>query len=145
MGVKKVIKKGFNFKYWIGADYLKVNAKVIGRLFTTLFKHSKQQVQEETFEQCMKRFNLTEEDLQKRMQYSKHMALFCLGTSILLLVYMFYLFTQTFILSGIVCLILALLMAAYTFREHFNLFQMKQRRLGCTIQQWFNATFKGSK
>ena len=32
-----------------------------------------------------------------------------------------------------------------TLRSHFWIFQIKQRKLGCTIEEWLNASIKESK
>lgn len=150
MGLKNVVKKGLfsglNVKRWAGVDQIKQNGVIIGRLFTNVFcyRTNKNSVKE-SFEECMRRFNMTEEDLQKRMKASVKIVTFCLIGAILIFIYMIYLITLHQLLSGFVCLTLTFLLLAYAFREHFNLYQMKQRRLGCSVREWFKSTFARSK
>ncbi len=149
MGVKKVIKKsftaGFNPKRWVGVDHIKDNGRVIGHLFTSLFKQESKKVKPESFEAAKARLNLTEADLQKRVQQGKYVIIFCLFAALLAFAYMIYLVMHHFYLPGIVTLMISLLALVYAYREHFNIFQIKQRRLGCTFGQWFDGTFKRSK
>ena len=59
-----------------------------------------------------------------------------------MLAYAVYVFHSGFYLPGFVCLMLTALAGAHCFREHFNRFQMRQRRLGCTFQEWALHTFR---
>lgn len=150
MGVKNVIKKGLfsglNMKRWIGLEQIKENGKTIGGLFKGLLGNKKaDEVRKETFEESMRRFQMTEEDLQKRMQSAVRLVTFCLIGSVAIIIYMFYLFYNAQIVASFVCMMLSVLLLAYAFREHFNLFQMKKRRLGCSVKEWFQDTFMGAK
>ena len=148
MGFKKVVKKGFgsglNPKKWIGYGALKADTITLTKIFKGVFKRSKTE-RKETFDQAIKRFNLTEEDIQKRIKSAKELVMIFLGFGGLLVVYALYQWIQGRMMGGFVCLILSFLTFAYAFREHFNMFQMRNRRLGCSYSEWFNSTFKGSK
>jgi len=152
MGLKNAMKKGFfsglNPFRWVGMEQIKGNGQAIGDITKKLFDssgNSKKRNPPKTFDEAMQRYGLSEADLQKRMRSSLRLAYFCLGFSALLIIYTIYLFFSHLVLSGFVTIILTLLLWAYAFREHFNYFQMKQRRLGCTFNEWFISTFKGSK
>ncbi len=151
MGIKKAIKKGFfsgySVKRWVGFDQIKDSGQSIGEMATNLIDKQKTKAtpNKETFEECVKRFGLSESDLKKKMKSLYRIALFCLAASLACFVYAIYLFLIGFILSGFVSLMLSFLLAAYAYREHLNYFQIKQRRLGCTFREWFNSTFKGVK
>lgn len=150
MGFKKVVKKGLTGgispKRWLGYDSIKTETKLLSKIFGGVFKRSKKAEKKETFEEAVKRFNLTEGDIQKRIKSSKELAMIFFGMGGLLFVYAIYQWSMGRLLSGIICLTLMLLISAYGFREHFNMFQMRERRLGCTYLEWFNSTFKkGSK
>lgn len=150
MGFKKTVKKGLlsglNPMRWVGYEQISGNAKTIKDLVNGLIrKPAKNATHEETFEECLHRFNLTEADVKKRMKNAFRIVIFCLSLSVAMIGYTIYLFVQGLPLSAFVCIILTLVLLAYAFREHFNYFQMKQRRLGCTFKEWFTCTFKGSK
>lgn len=150
MNFKKAVKKGFfsglNPLRWVGYDQISGNAKTIRNLVDGLVdKPSQSSVHKETFEECLLRFNLTEIDIKKRMQTAIRIVILCLILSLAMIIYSVYLVFHGLPLSSFVCVILTLLLWAYAFREHFNYFQMKQRRLGCTFKEWFICTFKRSK
>lgn len=151
MGFKNAMKKGLfsglNPLRWMGMEQIKGNGQTIGQITKRLFdaSDSSKKNPPKTFEEAMERYKLSEADLQKRMRSSLRLVYFCLGLSVLLIIYTLYLFFSHLVLSGFVTIMLTLLLWAYAFREHFNYFQMKQRRLGCTFREWFISTFKGSK
>ena|SRR3990167_5236224 len=150
MGLRNVIKKGvvsgLNPVRWVGVEQIKSNGKIIANVTNRLFKThntTTSTFSPTTFEDCMKYYGITEESLKKRMRWSRYLVYACLVGSLLMLAYTIYLFVSHLVLSGFVTTMLTLLLWAYAFREHFNYFQMKQRRLGCTFHEWLVATFKG--
>jgi len=149
MGFKSTMKKslgsGLSPKRWVGYNQLQSDSKTVGKIFKSVFERSAKAEKKESFEEAVKRFNLTEEDIQKRMKSAKQLVMTFLGFGGILLAYMLYQWTVGHIIEGFICLVLAALTLSYAFREHFNLFQMRQRRLGCTYKEWFKSTFKGSK
>lgn len=149
MGVKKIVKKGLfsglNPMRWIGYEQIATNAKTIKNIASGLAKPNKNAYQPTSFEDALQHYGLTEADLKKRMKNSFRLSLVCLGLSVLMIIYMVIMFKRHLPLAGIMCVMLTLLLWAYSFREHFNYFQMKQRRLGCTFKEWFSAIVKGKK
>lgn len=144
MGMKNVMKKGLfsglNPLRWIGYEQIAQNGRTIKNMVDGMINSKAAADAPTTFEEAMRRYLLTEEDIKKRMKDSYRIALVCFVASGLMLAYMIYLFVRGLPLAAIVCLMLTLLLWAYSFREHFNYFQMKQRRLGCTFKEWA-ATF----
>lgn len=143
----KNIRKGAGYVFtpnqWLGFDSLKQHGSMIARLFSRVMKpHESSQVKGMSFAQCMAHFNMTSEELKKRMQTALQTALVCGATSAACLIYAIYLFAKVGFLSGLVTVGLSFVMAAYCFREHFNYFQMHEKRLGCTVKQWLNFVMK---
>jgi intracellular multiplication protein IcmV len=149
MGVKHVIKKGLfsglNPMRWIGYEQIAANSRTIKNMVGNINKPNGSSYNPTSFEDCMQHYGLSEADLKQRMKNSLLIARACLAFSLLMLCYTIYLFIRHMPLSAIICIVLTLLLWAYAFREHFNYFQMKQRRLGCTFKDWFAAIFKGKK
>ena len=149
MGVKKVIKNGlfgpFNPKRLFGYSEHKENVKNIGGLYKRAFsykKDAKDEAAPKIFEDCMRYYNLSEDGLKKKMKTSLKVVWFCLGLAAITFGYMFFQFMHTSILGGILCLLLTSYLLATAFREHFNLFQMRERRLGCTKREWLRSLLK---
>ena len=150
MGVMKIVKKsitaGWNVSAWVGLNNIKNNAVLIKDLskstFTQPYSGGGNTPKKETFAQAMRRLNITEAGLQKRIKSSTHVILFCGILFFPMLIYTVYMFQSNFYLSSFVCLMLTALLGAYCFREHFNRYQMRQRRLGCTVSEWARDLFR---
>ena len=147
MGIGKSLKKGvssgFKVKRWIAADSIKDNGLFIIKLFKSIFTRKQGgKVITETFEAAQQRMGLSDEDLSKRVRSGRYLVWFCTALSVALAVYMYYLFSRAQLLAGLLSLVLCLTMLAYAYREHFNIFQIQQRRLGCSFKQWFQYVCK---
>ncbi len=150
MGIRKHVSKGFSKvitpTQWVGLDSLKQNGRLIGGMAKTVFSLNKQRKSKKlTFEQAMEHYHLSEQDIQQKMKKALQIVWFCLGLSALLFGYGIYLFIVSKTLPALVCVILLLVMLAQAFREHFNYFQMDQRRLGCTYPEWWHYLTKGRR
>lgn len=144
--VSKNISKVFSPSQWMGYDSLRQNGLLIGRIFRRSMGQDKtKKLQGLSFEQCKAHFNLTDADIEIKMKNMLQILWFCLILAALCLAYSIYLFIAAKVLAGFVTLILMGVMLSYAFREHFNYFQMKQRRLGCTFKQWLNFVLEGHK
>lgn len=152
MGFFKVVKKGITAGWkvssWVGTDQIKGNVGAIKDLASAAFIANQKNAKapkKETFEQCLRRLGISEAALQKRIKNSGQIILMCSLLSIPMALYTLYMFYSGYYLSGFVCLMLTAVLLAYSFREHFNRFQMQQRRLGCTFQEWSQSFSKGKK
>lgn len=136
--VSKGVSSGFRINRWLGTDRIKASTQSVRKLAKAAVKTEQEEaIAGKSFEEVLRHYNMTEDDLKKRIDQGNKIILFCLGGSVLSFAYMIYQFSSQEIIAGIVCGMLTLLMLAYAFREHFNIFQMKQRRLGCTMKEWF--------
>lgn len=146
MGLKNTIKKGlfsgYNVKKWVGLDEVKRSGRTIKNLYSDLYGSEAKSAQSkapQSFEQAVKQYGLTEQDIQKRMKTHLIVAICCFIAIFPVFIYALYLFfAKVMILPGFVALMVSFLLSAYAFREHFNYFQMKQRRLGCSVKEWFH-------
>jgi intracellular multiplication protein IcmV len=142
MGVKDIIKISrktyFNPVGWFGSD-AKYGAQVIIRLAKGLFAVPEAH-RAETFQQAVARFQLTTDDIKKIQQ---RYYLFFLIFSVLAIIMLFYgfylLFYQHHFLGWMLSIAVTGLFAAQAFRYHFWRFQIKHRKLGCTLQEWWQG------
>lgn len=132
---------------WLGIGSLKQQSSTAGKLIKGTFKNSVEgegddSFKPKSFEDCMRHYNVDEKGLEKLKRNSLYTIYFCLTLSLAMLAYMFYLFAHGTTIGGIMCLVLTIILWSMATRESFNLYQMKQRRLGCTFQEWFKSLFK---
>ncbi len=150
MTIKKLIGRlffGVRIRQWMGYDQIVGNLGFIQTIFALfskkIIKRSDQSA--ESFEMSLQRLGLTEQDLKHRMRISRQLIAFYICLAIVAFSYTIFIFHRGFWITGFMCSMLTLLFLGYTFREHFNYFQMKQRRLGCTFQEWLAWVGRGGK
>lgn len=92
----------------------------------------------ETFEEALERLNLSEADIERRkIQFQKLSRIyFVLG--IIVALYTIYLAFQKAFFPTIGCIGVFLIIFSQYFRYNFWLFQINERRLGCTFREWFS-------
>ncbi len=146
MGVKSILGRGLNPKQWLGIESLKQQTKVLSQTFKSAILLKDQEHSDHykpaSFEECLQHYQISEDDLKIKMRNSLWTAYFCLGLSVGTLSYMLYQFGHHMLLGALMCITLTLLLWVMALREHFYFFQMRQRRLGCTLKEWFSSLFK---
>lgn len=140
--VKSTVKDNTNVKSWSAWDAVRDNAKTVYGFVKDL-KPADQSVApiKITFEEAVRQYGLSEDDIRSRTKTHFVVAVFCLLLGFVAMGWMVFLLTKFMFLSAIVAFSLGALMFAYAFREHFFYFQMKQRRLNCTVKEWFSSFF----
>ncbi len=148
MGIKSTLGKGIptpsNLKRWLAFDQLKRNTAFVKDSVQFAFNQDTR-VKKETFEEAMKRFHMTEEDLVIRIKNGRRTTVFCLLLGILILAYCFYLFSTGQLLAAFSCFMLSCVMFTYALRESFNVYQIRQRRLGCSFREYFKSLVSKGK
>ncbi len=136
-GLKKIAKPFLDFPTWMGAKDIKANTAMLFSAIKTIFTYNKPS-QKETFAAAMIRLGLTENDLVQSSKQYKYMAVIYLGLAIITLLYAIFLLVKQHYLGGVPALCITLLFLVLAFRNHFWFFQIRQRKLGCTVREWFN-------
>ena len=138
------LKSIFNFRSWLDWDRVKEFTSYLFNAFKKFFVPQRNQTGE-TFEAAKKRLKLTDNDLLSRQKGLLRLSILMMCLSVLVFGYSVYLFTRGGYQGGIVGLVVMLIALVLTFRYHFWYFQIKERKLGCTIQEWFNHGLRGGK
>lgn len=121
---------------WLDLDSLIASNRTLWEVLRGLFTMPKA-TQEETFEQAMTRFGLTEKDVQERITTYKRFVLIFFALGMLLFFYSFYLlFRHATFLGWLLGLAVSTLFLAQAFRYDFWAFQLKRRKLGATFAEW---------
>lgn len=138
--VKNTVKANTNVKGWTGWDAVKGNARIVKNIVEGLKSPdvSASPVQL-NFDEAMKQYQWTEKDVRNRMRMSLVMAVICVILSLFAFLWAFRMLWIGFFLSALASLALSALMLSYGFREHFLYFQLKQRRMNCTVKEWFSS------
>lgn len=146
---KKSLASNLNFKQWMGFSNLKQSTNAIYEMYRDLkpkqtTSKTDPQGQHQSFEELMVQNGITEQELNRRMRNSFRAFIVYLLCLMVVTIYSLFLLLgkhyETALFSGV----LVLVFLSFTFREHFNYFQMKERRLGCSFKDWFSALFRGN-
>jgi len=138
-GIGWAVKPMFNFKSWLAFDTVKGGFKAVVSAGKKLVRYETAK-HHETFAQAAERLQLSESDLQGRAQEFLKLTLIYLAIAVVILLYALYLFFWgESPAGGMLAVGVSALAFFYAFRYHFWLFQVKNRKLGCTFKEWFNS------
>lgn len=140
--------KGFSFRIidtridrWLSVDYLKETTGHLKSIFVDTFVPKKARYSE-TFEEALERLQLSEQELLNRQTEFFRLFCFFIGLSLCVISYGIYLAYTKLFLSALIAFCLSLYALTQAFRFHFWLFQLKHRKLGCTLWEWFNSSIE---
>jgi intracellular multiplication protein IcmV len=143
-GIKKIIKPAVDVPKWIDYQQLvKTNRSIFG--FIKKFFIPDQAKTKESFEEALSRLKLTPADLiQRHKEFSRLMWIW-IFLFLINIAYSIYLLHIHSFRGFYPCLGIGIIILTQIFRYNFWLFQIKQRRLGCSFRDWFNSQFFGKK
>lgn len=147
MAIRDIFKVGFktfvNPRAWLSYDVLKEQTKTVVGYFNVVFKPAPPEIgPTETFEEAVKRLKLNREDLKvsERNYFIVAVAFAILG--VIGLVFSFYFLVTLFFLRFLISLSLTIYLFAQSFSYHFYYYQIKNRKLGSTFEEWRKETLK---
>ena len=139
---KGFIRSNFQFSRWMGMQEIKSNASNIRTLFNELTKYDQSEFSE-TFEEAIKRLNLSEQDIATRTIYFLRLSMLYLFFALCLVAYSIYLYYVGDLIGTLMCLPIISVLLSFCFKEHFWYTQMKHRRLGMNFRNWLDCLLKG--
>ena len=142
-GLSWAYKPAVNVKAWMGWDIIKSSSSYVYNLGKSLFVPQKAGVSE-SFAEALARLNLTEADLKIRQQEFMRLFLIYAAMGLAIVLYSLYLFYNLSFMGGLLTLVVASLAFSLAFRYHFWMFQIKQRKLGCSVREWWNSQIDNS-
>ena len=143
-GIKKIIKPAVDVPKWIDYQQLVKNNRSVFS-FVKKFFIPEQAKTQESFEEAMLRLKLTPADLIQRSKEFTRLMWIWISLFLVSIVYSIYLLNNHFLRGFYPCLGISIIILTQIFRYHFWLFQIKQRRLGCSFRDWLNGQFIGKK
>lgn len=142
MGIfKKVAGKVVDTRVdrWMSWGYIKETTDRFKILFLDIVIPKKASTSE-TFEEAMQRLELTEADLVQRKKEFIRLFYFFILLAIGILAYALYMAFLGNLVTALIAFCLSVYALSQAFRFHFWLFQLKHRKLGCTIKEWMNSS-----
>ena len=93
----------------------------------------------ETFEQAIQRLGLSEPDIMERQQSFYRLFIIMALVTGGVLGYSFYLLFSGHFMAAMASFAVSLIASAVSFRNHFWHTQLKHRKLGMTVKEWWDA------
>lgn len=144
--VKNLFNKYFNYKAWADWDRSKSIYLYFVNIFKKLFIPQKvDKTKIKSFATVIAEMKLSENDLLLKAKSLKRLCFLMLFMAFLFYGYSMYQMLYGGILSVILSLVLMAVSLTLAFRYHFWYFQIKKRKLGCSIREWFKENFMGGR
>jgi intracellular multiplication protein IcmV len=131
---------------WMGLSVTVGVARMMRNIVVAIFMPWKAgpKGEPETFEHAIERLGLSEEDIVARRRMFVQQAIFYTLLGFAVIASGVSLAFQHAIIGMLMTFLVSLIAFVNAFRAHFWYFQMKQRKLGCTLQEWLNGSLEGA-
>jgi intracellular multiplication protein IcmV len=126
---------------WFSVDYLKDSNRALHGLVKSTFARS-DRASNEAFSQAMVRMGVTEADLGERLKQYRLYFLMLAGFGVLILFYALYVLFFGEFMPFVISLIVSSLAFIRALQYHFWGFQIKHRKLGCSLNEWRSGKIK---
>src|SRR6056297_268247 len=131
-----MFRRAFDFRYWADVDRIKEFSLYIWGGFKRLFiPQENRGGNQASFEDAVKKMNLSEDDLLNREKALKRLSVFMSVMACLVFSYSFYHLFYGKWEAVILCYSVTLIASALAFRYHFWYYQIKERKLGCRFSE----------
>lgn len=138
---RQAIKTKNTLSDWMGVGILVGVFKMAQDIFIAVFMPGRgEQPIKETYEEAIVRLKLTEADIEERKKMFLTQVVLYLSAGFAVLGYAVWLAFQGHLTAMAIAFLVAVLSLAYAFRSHFWLFQMKQKKLGCTFKEYLDSS-----
>ncbi|WP_298624139.1 type IVB secretion system protein IcmV [uncultured Legionella sp.] len=145
--IGRVFKGIFNIRAWSDWDRLKAFTLYLKNGFKRLFVPQKitDAKSVESFDDVKSRLKLSDAELLIKQNALLRLSIFMLVFAAMVVVYVGYQFVYGSFRAGLLSLVVTLIALVLAFRYHFWYYQIKHRKLGCTIKEWYRHGLLGEK
>ena len=140
-GLHFVFVPSLRLKGVLGTKQLKETGTSVKEIAKDTFSTA-QSKRKETFTEAMARLKLTPALVAQRQKRFIQLAFIFLGLALLCFAYSVYLAMQGQLAAFILGLAVTCLGLTYAFRYHFWAFQLKHKKLGCSLKEWWQGTIE---
>ncbi|MFA5959990.1 MAG: type IVB secretion system protein IcmV [Tatlockia sp.] len=138
--ITNVIGRVFNVRAWIDFDRMRSFTSYLANGFQRMFVPQQgPKEQSETFDEAAGRLNLSEKDIKSKQSALFRLSILMCLAALFMFGYALYHVVYGSYRASLISLVLMLIALALAFRYHFWYFQIKERKLGCTVQQWYKG------
>ncbi|KTD71376.1 type IVB secretion system protein IcmV [Legionella tucsonensis] len=142
--IVRLVTRIINVRRWFDWERMKAFTLYLGNGFIRLFVPQKK-VEGESFNDAVRLLNLSDESILIKQKSLFRLSIIMVLAALLILGYAGYQLFFGSIKAFIVSLIVTLIALVLAFRYHFWYYQIKNRKLGCTFNEWFRRGLLGEK
>jgi intracellular multiplication protein IcmV len=137
--VRNFLGSLYNVKAWFGYKHVASGAAIVSSTAKIVMNTKKSTVlPSEEFDEAMERLQFSESDIAAAQTgYLRNFVIFFM-MGLLFALYSMYRFHHAQWLSGFVSLLLTALVFIFSLSAHFWYFQIKNRKLGCSLKEWYH-------
>jgi Flp pilus assembly protein TadB len=139
---KRFFKPLVDVPRWIDYQNIKRNTASIFRYAKALVT-PQQATRKETFQQAVQRLGLNEADLQRQMKTFYRLSWIYAFIAVSVFAYAVWMVINFSWIAAFVATVLGALSLGYAFRNRFWYFQIKTRRLGYGLKEWWQQDIRG--
>lgn len=144
-----LLERVFNVRYWMDLDRAGTGVHYILSQFRQLFSPQNTKIskknKQEAFDHVQKTFGLSDEVVLKQSRRLRLWAIIMVLFSCALIAVAVHYLRHGLIMASIMSFVMVNIAWVLAFRYHFLSFEMKERRLGCTVGEWFKQGLLGRK
>lgn len=142
-----VFKSIFNIRQWTDYDRMRAFTHYVGDAFKRVFVPQKiKKVDTKTsFKEAVTNMHMTEEGLERRKKALYRLSILMTLLGFCIFLYTIYQLVWGGIAAAVVSLVLSAIGFVLAFRYHFWYFQIRERKLGCTLREWYEQGLLGKK
>lgn len=142
--IVRVLTKIINIRVWCDWDRMKAFTLYLAGGIKGLF--IPQKIQDgESFNAAMAELKLSNEDLLIKQKALLRLSILMSAIAVMMLFYMGYQLFYGSFRAAVVSVVVMCIALVLAFRYHFWQFQIKKRKLGCTIHEWYKQGLLGEK
>lgn len=141
----RALRKRINPRAWSDFDRLKRGQAFIFDLASRLFVIQGKVNETESFEDAQSKLGLTDAQLLSRQKSLFRLTMMMLSIAAIVFIYSAYHLFKARYSSALLSLAVSLIAVSLAFRYHFWYFQIKQRKLGCSLIEWFKQGVMNAK
>ncbi|KTD79285.1 type IVB secretion system protein IcmV [Legionella waltersii] len=142
--IVRILASIFNVRRWFDWDRMKFFTSYLVNGIKKFFVPQPQE-QTESFEEAVGKLKLNEMDLLVKQKALYRLSVLMLVIAVIVFAYMGYQFIYGSFKATLVSFVIVLIALVLAFRYHFWYFQIKHRKLGCSIQEWYRQGLLGEK
>ena len=142
--IKRLFSNIFKIKSWLDLERIQSGFQYVKEQASTYFIPGTSKATE-SFEQAKTRLKLSDDDLLVREKGLLRLSVIMMTAAIFIFIYSMYNLFYGYYAALLVSVVLNMLALVMAFRYHFWYFQIKNKRLGCSLHEWFMQGILGVK